>query len=153
MKNHFLSAMLLLLSFQPGSAQSDSTFPVGALRGPFVWKSTIYPGTERNYWVYVPNQYDPSKPACTMIVQDGLSRAEGWHLPTTLDSLIALKEIPGDVQSNRNRQFAGQQNPQAQKETSQTNIGRADEAGVGVARVENTEERRSKQPGQQQRPT
>ena len=27
----------------------------------------IYPGTERDYWVYVPAQYDGSKPACLMV--------------------------------------------------------------------------------------
>jgi gluconolactonase len=66
----------------------------GEVRGPFVWKSEIYPGTERNYWVYVPKQYDASKPACLMVVQDGLSRATGWNLPSKLDSLIAIKQIP-----------------------------------------------------------
>ncbi len=29
-----------------------------------------------------------------MVVQDGLSRATGWKLPSVLDSLISLKEIP-----------------------------------------------------------
>lgn len=64
------------------------------IRGPFLFKSKIYPGTERNYWVYVPQQYNPSKPACSMVVQDGLSRATGWKLPTVLDSLIEAKKIP-----------------------------------------------------------
>ena len=35
------------------------------------WKSEkIYAGTERDYWVYVPRQYDPAKPACVHINQD-----------------------------------------------------------------------------------
>jgi len=59
-----------------------------------MWRSTIYPGTERSYWIYVPPQYDPDTPTCLMVVQDGLSRAIGWNLPTVLDSLIALGEIP-----------------------------------------------------------
>ncbi|NOT74186.1 MAG: gluconolactonase [Cyclobacteriaceae bacterium] len=82
----------LVLVIQFGSAQSQ--IPAGQILGPFEWKSKIYPGTEREYWVYVPKQYDASKPACTMIVQDGLSRAKDWRLPSTLDSLIALKGIP-----------------------------------------------------------
>ncbi len=94
MINKVFGAMLLILQFQAGSAQSGSKIPVGDIRGPFVWKSKIYPGTERNYWLYIPKQYDASKPAATMVVQDGLSRATGWKLPATLDSLIALKEIP-----------------------------------------------------------
>ncbi len=94
MKYLFFSIFLLLFQFHLSIAQPVSKFPVGEIRGPFIWKSKIYPGTERNYWVYVPKQYNASKPTCTMIVQDGLSRAEGWKLSSTLDSLIALKEIP-----------------------------------------------------------
>lgn len=56
--------------------------------------STIYPGTQRNYWIYVPAQYDPQKPACVLIVQDGLTRAKQWHLVEVLDNLIHKKEIP-----------------------------------------------------------
>lgn len=68
--------------------------PKGEIKGPFAWKSNLYPGTEREYWVYVPQQYDASKPACVMVVQDGLGCAEGWHLPPVLDNLIQKKEIP-----------------------------------------------------------
>src|SRR5579872_4906822 len=36
------------------------------------WKSEkVYPGTERDYWVYVPKQYDGSKAANVMVFQDG----------------------------------------------------------------------------------
>src|SRR5205823_951990 len=35
------------------------------------WESKIFPGTVRDYWVYVPAQYDAGKPACVMIFQDG----------------------------------------------------------------------------------
>ncbi|CAN5449891.1 SMP-30/gluconolactonase/LRE family protein [soil metagenome] len=68
--------------------------PAGDIKGPFTLKSDIYPGTEREYWLYVPKLYDASKPACTMIVQDGLSRATEWKLPTVLDSMIAHHELP-----------------------------------------------------------
>lgn len=85
--------ILLFLSFT-GSFAQEKNIPEGQIKGPFVWKSKIYPGTERNYWVYVPQQYDGSKPACLMVVQDGLSRAQGWKLTAVLDSLIELKEIP-----------------------------------------------------------
>jgi gluconolactonase len=78
---------------QPGD-ESGSTIPSGEVHGPFIWKSSIYPGTEQNYWIYVPAQYDATKPACTMIVQDGLSRATGWNLPAVLDSLIQQELIP-----------------------------------------------------------
>jgi enterochelin esterase family protein len=35
------------------------------------WKSKIYNGTVRDWWVYVPAQYDGSKPACVMVFCDG----------------------------------------------------------------------------------
>ena len=33
--------------------------------------STIYPDSGRDYWVYVPQQYNPTQPACLMVFQDG----------------------------------------------------------------------------------
>ncbi len=35
-------------------------------------QSKIFPGTWREYWVYVPAQYKPDKPACVYINQDGI---------------------------------------------------------------------------------
>ena len=35
------------------------------------WNSNVFPGTEREYWVYVPAQYDAKEPACVMVFQDG----------------------------------------------------------------------------------
>src|SRR5256885_2256635 len=45
--------------------------PQGKVAGPLTLASNIYPDTTRNYWVYVPAQYDAKKPACLMIFQDG----------------------------------------------------------------------------------
>src|SRR5438270_7237592 len=45
--------------------------PQGKVVGPTTLPSSVYPGTTRNYWVYVPAQYDSAKPACLMIFQDG----------------------------------------------------------------------------------
>ena len=37
-----------------------------------VWTSEkVFPGTQRDYWIYVPRQYDAEKPACVMVFQDG----------------------------------------------------------------------------------
>jgi enterochelin esterase family protein len=61
------------------------------------WKSDIFPGTVRDYWVYVPAQYDPRKPACVMVFQDGgayVNRKGSFRVPTVLDNLIQKKEIP-----------------------------------------------------------
>ena len=76
------------------NAQQNSQAITGSIKGPFLWSSRIYPGTQRNYWVYVPKEYNGEKPACVMVVQDGLSRATGWRLPVVLDSMIAAKHIP-----------------------------------------------------------
>lgn len=71
--------------------------PKGEIVGPLKWKSAIFPGTERDYWLYVPKQYDDSKPACVLVVQDGLGRANGWHLIPALDNLIHRGEIPVQI--------------------------------------------------------
>ncbi len=68
--------------------------PQGKLEGPFEWTSRIFPGTVRNYWLYVPDQLDRTKPACVLIVQDGWNRAREWKLPTVMDNLIAKGEMP-----------------------------------------------------------
>ncbi len=75
-------------------SEKQEGVPEGKLEGPITLASSIFPGTQREYWVYVPAQYDPQKPACTLIVQDGLKRAKEWHLPEVLDNLIHKKEIP-----------------------------------------------------------
>ncbi|MDA1166343.1 MAG: SMP-30/gluconolactonase/LRE family protein [Planctomycetota bacterium] len=73
---------------------SQAGVPKGEVKGPFEWKSGIFPGTIRQYAIYVPAQYDASKPACSMIVQDGLGKANAWKLPTVLDNLIHKGDIP-----------------------------------------------------------
>src|ERR1700709_1453531 len=52
--------------------------------------STIFPGTTRDCWVYVPAQYQPCPPACVCINQDGIQ----WKAPTVFDNLIDKKEMP-----------------------------------------------------------
>lgn len=75
-------------------ALSQVGAPRGDIKGPFKWYSKIYPGTERDYWLYVPKQYAEDKPACVFVLQDGLQRAKGWQLVTTMDNLIHKKEMP-----------------------------------------------------------
>ncbi len=52
--------------------------------------SKIFPGTWREYWVYIPAQYTPDKPACVYVNQDGIQ----WKAPTVFDNLIHKKEMP-----------------------------------------------------------
>ncbi len=61
------------------------------------WVSKIFPGTVRDYWVYVPAQYDAKTPACLMVFQDGggYQSVDGqWRVPVVFDNLIHRKEMP-----------------------------------------------------------
>jgi enterochelin esterase-like enzyme len=63
------------------------------------WTSKVFPGTERDYWVYVPVQYDGKTPACVMVFQDGgnyqnLGERGQFRVPTVLDNLIDRHELP-----------------------------------------------------------
>ena len=64
------------------------------------WKSTIFEGTIREYWVYVPAQYDGKTPAAVMVFQDGHTYVgeKGWfRVPIVFDNLIAKGEMPVTV--------------------------------------------------------
>jgi sugar lactone lactonase YvrE/enterochelin esterase-like enzyme len=52
--------------------------------------SKIFPGTTRNFTIYVPAQYDGKKPACLYVNQDGVQ----FKAPTVFDNLINSKEMP-----------------------------------------------------------
>jgi len=59
--------------------------------------STAYPGTVRDWWIYVPKQYDAVKPACLMVFQDGGGYAQtngGYRVPVVFDNLIAKGDMP-----------------------------------------------------------
>ncbi len=59
--------------------------------------SQVFPGTKRHYSVYVPAQYDGSKPAALMVFQDGHAY-EGekgdYRVPIVFDNLIHQQEMP-----------------------------------------------------------
>jgi enterochelin esterase family protein len=60
-------------------------------------ESAIYPGTTRDYWVYVPAQYDEAEPASVMVFLDGADyvHTEGEvRVPTVFDNLIHKGEMP-----------------------------------------------------------
>jgi len=52
--------------------------------------SKVFPGTVRDLSVYVPKQYDPAKPACVYVGQDGV----GMNAPVVFDNLIAKGDMP-----------------------------------------------------------
>jgi len=53
-------------------------------------KSVIFPGTVREVSVFIPAQYDGSKPACVYVKTDGYNSTE----KALLETLIATKEMP-----------------------------------------------------------
>jgi len=70
------------------------------------WKSEIFPGTVRDYWIYVPAQYDAKTPANVMVFQDGGSYVNtkgDFRVPTVFDNLIHQKKMPMTFPSLSNR--------------------------------------------------
>ena len=81
----------------PDSMPQDGVPRGEVIKMPAWTNSTIYPGTHRDWWLYVPKQYDASKPACVMVFQDGagyVSSNGSWRVPTVFDNLIHKKEMP-----------------------------------------------------------
>jgi enterochelin esterase-like enzyme len=71
--------------------------PKGEIGGPFHIQSSVYPGTQHTYWVYVPAQYDPKVPAAIMIYQDGQAFKDpngDLRAQNVMDNLIYRREIP-----------------------------------------------------------
>jgi enterochelin esterase family protein len=105
---HFFSSVLLILSSLPSLRAADEyklgpdSFPQEGIPKGEVTKysftnSAVYPGTVRDYWVYVPKQYDAARPAALMVFQDGGSyqNTNGqYRVPTVFDNLIAKKDMP-----------------------------------------------------------
>jgi enterochelin esterase family protein len=72
-----------------------SDVPKGKLTQPPKWKSKIFDGTSRDWWVYVPAQYKDDEPACVMVFQDGGGYRD--FVSTTFDNLIAKGDMPVTV--------------------------------------------------------
>ena len=101
-------ALSLFLDFSTGVSADDSEYvlgpdsqrQVGVPKGTVtehVWKSKIFEGTIRRYWVYVPSQYQAEKPAALMVFQDGHTyvKEDGkFRAPVVMDNLIHKKEMP-----------------------------------------------------------
>jgi enterochelin esterase-like enzyme len=114
MKTSLACVLLILLSWTaalaaptddvyqlgPDSAQHPGV-PHGTLVGPTTLPSNVFPNTFRNYWVYLPAQYDQDenkgKPAALMIFQDGhayLGPKGDFRIPFVFDNLIYRREMP-----------------------------------------------------------
>ena len=64
------------------------------------WRSTIFPGTVRDYYVYVPAQYQAETPASVMVFQDGagyVSETGPARASMVFDNLIHQRRMPVTV--------------------------------------------------------
>ena len=71
--------------------------PEGTVTTHELLDSKIFPGTKRRFYVYVPKQYDASKPAALMVFQDGHAYLNEWgeyRVPVVMDNLIHRGELP-----------------------------------------------------------
>ena len=104
-----LVVCILTCAIFPTPSRSQETYPVhpdsqrredvpkGRVEPYRFTNSKVYPGTERDYFVYIPAQYDPVKPAALMVFQDGRNYARDtgqWRVPIVFDNLIASGEMP-----------------------------------------------------------
>jgi enterochelin esterase-like enzyme/DNA-binding beta-propeller fold protein YncE len=105
MKRLFL--LTVLLTGFAGFARAGEEYPLGpdserqagvpqGTVTQYSWTSKIFPGTVRDYWVYVPAQYTPEKSACVMVFEDGKGTLNDGRLrvPIVFDNLIAKHDMP-----------------------------------------------------------
>ncbi|MCY2963471.1 MAG: alpha/beta hydrolase-fold protein [Planctomycetota bacterium] len=103
----FACVALSLAPITPASAADDYTLgpdsmvqegvPQGTTTKHQWLNSKVFAGTERDYWIYVPKQYDGSKPACVMVFQDGGSYVDAkgqFRTTVVFDNLIHKGEMP-----------------------------------------------------------
>jgi gluconolactonase len=85
-----LALLPLLALLRAEDQPPQAAVPKGEVTRYTFDRSKVFPGTVRDYWVYVPKQYDPAKPACVHVNQDGIQ----YNAPAVFDELIHKKEMP-----------------------------------------------------------
>ena len=81
-------------------AVARADVPRGAVHQMDPWESSVFPGTTRDWSIYVPAQYQAQQPAALMIFQDGerMRDVNGrWRIPTVFDNLIARGDMPPTI--------------------------------------------------------
>lgn len=82
------------------ASRRQAGVPIGKVEKHVFNKSEIFPGTTRDYLIYVPAQYadlPANRSACLMVFQDGLGRARekgNWKSTIVMDNLIHSGELP-----------------------------------------------------------
>jgi gluconolactonase len=84
------ACLFVFVSAVAAVAVAEDAGPQGEVKQYSFDSSKIFPGTTRDVWIYVPKQYDPAKPACVHVNQDGIQ----FNAPKVFDELIAKQEIP-----------------------------------------------------------
>ena len=81
-------------------AVEKADVPHGTVEVQPIWKSTVFPGTEREWAIYVPAQYKKETPAALMVFQDGHNYRDvkgKWRVPIVFDNLIARGDMPPTI--------------------------------------------------------
>jgi enterochelin esterase family protein len=79
----------------PVDAREQAGVPKGTVKQMSPWESTIFNGTTRDWWIYIPSQYKPDTPAAVMVFQDGAGAKD--FVPVVFDNLIAKRDVPVTV--------------------------------------------------------
>jgi enterochelin esterase-like enzyme len=88
--------------------------PRGRIEGPFVFHSRIFENTVRQYWIYVPAQYDAAREAALMVFQDGhkyVHLEQEYRAPVVMDNLIHAGHMPVTIGVFVNPGHAGSELP------------------------------------------
>ena len=72
----FLLAGMLLPGTRGAAGMQPDAVPKGVIKNCSFSQSVIFPGTVREVTVFIPAQYDGSKPACVYVKTDGYNPAE-----------------------------------------------------------------------------
>jgi enterochelin esterase family protein len=99
MQRDFATFTASMAGDEPYALGPDSQVQPGVPHGSIThhrWRSEgIYPGTERDYWLYVPHQLDATRPACLMVFQDGeLYLGPDVQAAVVFDNLIHSGAMP-----------------------------------------------------------
>jgi len=93
----FLFLVLSLHAAEPEFPLTADSKPQAEVRKGTMLKGThtaregsVFPGTQREYQIYLPAGHDKSMPAAFMVFQDGVI----YQAPVVFDNLIAKKDIP-----------------------------------------------------------
>jgi enterochelin esterase family protein len=101
------SSILFLITIVVACRAQDSLYKLGpdsqrkegvpkGIVTKYEWQSKLY-NNFREYWVYVPAQYDSTKPAALMVFQDGhayVNDSGDFRVPIVYDNLIYQKKLP-----------------------------------------------------------